>query len=782
MSEKLTTKKKARPGKIDGDASRNAIIVNYELEVAYMNEAGEVVKVEKKPKQDIVALPGVGPDTDLDALADSVISKSKFVTASKKDKVVAALQQIVAIQSGGGEPPSESAPAPRKSRSEVASQGVEDRKKEREARRRKAEKEKQQAEMDRNREIERERVREEELAREREMEAELTAALLKRTEVPDKKAELWQLDEYVENLYESMDDKITGTAMILQLSLKAENLEQMSRNETLFLALSRTLREDSKKSMDLVINIMYIFFCFSSYSEFHPVLFQYKIGDMTMKVIDLEVKRHELRKQDLKKMKQTKEEGGSVGKEEKKTLLVMKKQDKLLYLCFHLLLNLAEDVNIERKMKKRKIVPYLVLMLDRSDEELLVLACMFLKKLSIFKENVADMLENDVVPRLVKFIASENDNLLGVVLRLLLNLSFDTEALDALVDQGIIPRLISLLSRNRFKEFVLRLLYQLSCTDRGKSVFALTEHVGLIGDNVLQSTQRRVPLELVALAINLTDMERSALSMAQEHRLPRFLQRAMHTGDPLLMKVVRNMSQHHQLTEQLTEFVYDLAQMCTQVDNPELLVECLGVLGNCVDERISWAKIAEDLDMVSFLHKHLVPGFSEDDIVLEIIVILGTLCLDADVGEVLGNERLMGAFVEIVMEKQDDADILLQSIYTLLRLLMIERTRDIVLVSYGEKVVPFLVSHFFHRDPKIRDYADKALDFVMEYDETWAEQIREKKFQVHNEAWLNAVEADEGGMQGDEYFYEGETEQYNGFEWQDAGELQFVNNEEVVRF
>jgi hypothetical protein len=33
-----------------------------------------------------------------------------------------------------------------------------------------------------------------------------------------------------------------------------------------------------------------------------------------------------------------------------------RRQEKLLYLCFYLLLNLAEDGSIERKMKKRNIV------------------------------------------------------------------------------------------------------------------------------------------------------------------------------------------------------------------------------------------------------------------------------------------------------------------------------------------------------------------------------------------------------------------------------------------
>eukprot|EP00976_Prorocentrum_cordatum_P117972 1196393-Prorocentrum_minimum.AAC.3 len=44
---------------------------------------------------------------------------------------------------------------------------------------------------------------------------------------------------------------------------------------------------------------------------------------------------------------------------QRKSMMVTRKQDKLLYVCLYLLLNLAEDVNIERKMKKRNVVVYL---------------------------------------------------------------------------------------------------------------------------------------------------------------------------------------------------------------------------------------------------------------------------------------------------------------------------------------------------------------------------------------------------------------------------------------
>jgi hypothetical protein len=38
---------------------------------------------------------------------------------------------------------------------------------------------------------------------------------------------------------------------------------------------------------------------------------------------------------------------------EKKLLALIQKQDRLLYLCFYMLLNLSEDVGVEKKMKKK---------------------------------------------------------------------------------------------------------------------------------------------------------------------------------------------------------------------------------------------------------------------------------------------------------------------------------------------------------------------------------------------------------------------------------------------
>ena len=58
--------------------------------------------------------------------------------------------------------------------------------------------------------------------------------------------------------------------------------------------MARVLREDWKRSTELATNIVYIFFCFSSFSQFHGVIAHFKIGSLCMGILE-----HELRKYDL---------------------------------------------------------------------------------------------------------------------------------------------------------------------------------------------------------------------------------------------------------------------------------------------------------------------------------------------------------------------------------------------------------------------------------------------------------------------------------------------------
>ncbi len=72
--------------------------------------------------------------------------------------------------------------------------------------------------------------------------------------------------------------------------------------ESLISALCRVLREDGKRSMELVTNIIYVFFCFSNFSEFHEFLTTNKLGDMCFKIIDHEKARFQILVSDMKQL------------------------------------------------------------------------------------------------------------------------------------------------------------------------------------------------------------------------------------------------------------------------------------------------------------------------------------------------------------------------------------------------------------------------------------------------------------------------------------------------
>jgi hypothetical protein len=104
------------------------------------------------------------------------------------------------------------------------------------------------------------------------------------------------------------------------------------------------------------------------------------------------------------------------------------RQDKVFYISFNILLNLADDFKIERKMIKRNIISSLVRMLERNNADLLVTTLYFLKKLSIIGENKDQMVLEGIIDRMPRFFKQNNEPLMHLALRLLINLSFDKKA------------------------------------------------------------------------------------------------------------------------------------------------------------------------------------------------------------------------------------------------------------------------------------------------------------------------------------------------------------------
>ena len=144
------------------------------------------------------------------------------------------------------------------------------------------------------------------------------------------------LDSYLEMFYdENVDVKTQGAMSLLYLCFSHENMEYMLDHETLFGTVSRTLRDDYKKSIDLTLYLLNIFQAYSNFTQFHEFLSTNQIGDTTMRIIEHEIKRYVVRVKEFKQKSQEmqrvfgtpqyEELADYMRKEEKKLAVMVKK-------------------------------------------------------------------------------------------------------------------------------------------------------------------------------------------------------------------------------------------------------------------------------------------------------------------------------------------------------------------------------------------------------------------------------------------------------------------------
>lgn len=180
------------------------------------------------------------------------------------------------------------------------------------------------------------------------------------------------------------------------------------------------------------------------------------------------------------------------------------KQEKVLFVAIHILMNLAEDLQIEWKMKNWNIVKVLVELIERNNPDLIYIGLNFLKKLSVFGQNKNDMIEYDIIKKINRFIPCQNPLLTHISLRLLFNLSFDPEIRTRVSAIGMIPKLVELLKVAQYWSILLWILYHLSSEDKIKNTFAYTSCIPLVYQLMIHFPDQVIGKELIAFAINLT--------------------------------------------------------------------------------------------------------------------------------------------------------------------------------------------------------------------------------------------------------------------------------------
>ncbi|XP_064845190.1 kinesin-associated protein 3-like isoform X3 [Oncorhynchus masou masou] len=543
-------KRKVKGGSLDVHPTEKALIVQYELEATILGEMGDPMVGERKECQKIIRLKSLNANTDIATLARKVVEECRLIHPSKLPEVEQLLFYL----------------------------------------------------LNRKKSDKREKHSPRDLASFEGMEL-------------DEEANINRIDHYVELLYEDIPEKVRGATLILHLARNPDNLEELLQNETALGALARVLREDWKQSVDLATTIIYVFFCFSSFSQFHRPVTHYKIGALCMNIIEHELKRYDLWQDELQKKAaacDNDHKNQNVKKEHEKALKkyqgLLIKQEQLLQVALHLLLNLAEDTRTELKMRNKNIVHTLVKTLDREDKELLVLVVSFLKKLSIFLENKNDMAETYAVEKLARLLPCKHEDLLNTTLRLLLNLSFDTCFRSQMVQAGLIPKLSSLLADESQRQLCMCILYHISVDDRFKSMFAYTDCIPQLMKIMFDCGESPMDPELISFCINLAANKRNAQVICEGNGLKMLMKRGLKLKDVLTMKMIRNVSQHDGPTKNLfIDYIGDLAAQTGVQEREEYVIECLGTLANLTIPDLDWELVLKEYNLVPFLKDHLKP-------------------------------------------------------------------------------------------------------------------------------------------------------------------------------
>ncbi|XP_058816467.1 kinesin-associated protein 3 [Topomyia yanbarensis] len=781
-------KKRWKGGTIEPHPTEKALIVNYKLEAAVFGEPGDPMLEDKKDCQRIIRLKSLNAKTDPAVLAREVVEKCDLIHKSQLSDI----EQIIYYLKNR-----KNVEAPSTAGSATGIGGG----------------------------CNGQRV------------TSRTSGKVSPHET--EKASIRNIDEYIELLYEDLPEKIKGSRLILQLARDPDNLGELEKNEAVLSALSRVLREDWRRSLDLSTNIIYIFFCFSTYTNFHSVIVNYKIGSLCMDVIDYELRRYEQMKSDLDARKGV--VGNEKGKEKEKEVnksaeyldtivdqekpkemepprrripelkqrpksgnwssyhgsmssslvkahnmnnsyheqlskettasndslnnqspesekldpkkqkddydkinkqfkIFAKKQEQLLRVAFYLLLNIAENVKLEEKMRKKNIVKMLLKALERQNFDLLVLVVTFLKKLSIVRDNKDEMNELNIVEKLPRLLQSQKD-LVQVTLKLLFNLSFDARLRAKMIRVGFLPKLVTFLSDDKHHEIVTKILYHMSLDDKIKSMFTYTDCVPVVTDMLLLNLNQKSDPDLIALGINLALNKRNAAMMIENNRLHNLMLRAFKYQDTLMMKMVRNISLHESLRMHFVDFVGDLAKILTECDDEEFTVECLGTLGNLALPDLDYSQIIHNFNLIPLIRNMLVPGKYKDDLVLETVVFLGTCASDESCAMLLCKADVILSLIELLKAKQEDDEMVLQIVFVFQQVLRNESTR-VYMIKETESPA-YLIDLMHDKNAEIRKVCDFCLDIIAITDSEWASRIKLEKFRNHNSQWLSMVETQE---------------------------------------
>jgi len=159
------------------------------------------------------------------------------------------------------------------------------------------------------------------------------------------------------------------------------------------------------------------------------------------------------------------------------------------------------------------------------------------------------------------------------------------------------------------------------------------------------------------------------------------------------------------------EFIIQRTLACNKCANDDLLVEWLGIMSNLTRDDLSagvqWQDLLHDnsSDLVELFHSLNDPS-CHDDIKLELIILLGTLCGSEECSHWIASNNIVDMIHSVFIdENQNDAELKLQILSTHERLMYYEVTR--FQIMGGDGVVLTILDCLTTEEESLRLAAEK---------------------------------------------------------------------------
>ncbi|CAL8069836.1 unnamed protein product [Orchesella dallaii] len=592
------------------------------------------------------------------------------------------------------------------------------------------------------------------------------------------KFDMASLESYVELLYEDdFGEKVRGARLLSKLAKISENLVSIAYHESALNALFRTLREDYKKSMDLTTYILSVCLCYAQFTDFHKLLTSHKVCTITFDIIEFELLRYEkwalevARRQEITEMEPAVPKFRSeFEKMKQKFGELTRKQDALLSVAFDILLHMSENKFLHREILGRGIIPMLVSTLERKNLDLLSVVLTFLKNLSLFAQVKTQLSQLRIVENITELLnASVPKEIIDLCLGLLFNLCFDTRMRHKLVKLEMLPKVASFVHDAALEHNTRKILYLMSMDRRIRPKLASLKIVPVVLRLLDEHRDKLASnLEVPGIAINLSKTKRAASIMCENNGLVQLLQQAFENEDPLVMKIVRNISEHPNTKPQFRDFTCDLARAIGDASSNDFVMECTGTLSNLDLPNIDYCKILGEFGLTPWIQSVLMRSLTMASagkpptaagqsrgqksretqralMTLEIIVLIGTCAGDEDAAEMLIEEGILELLIKILVTNGPFGHSTVQQNQMKHQILYVffkfcchpESRRYIQEKTRIPKIILEILNDHRHGNGRSQQICEAILDLFGECDKEWLEKLKEKRFTLHNEAWID---------------------------------------------